>query len=83
MTNNILVGTHMNVIHNCRKLGVFSIESVDGVHGRVEVLHILGVHLEEWSILDHNVSNALIFRSFLPLGHSFFKLKLGNIVVSK
>ena len=68
----------MDFIHNGAELGVLAVQSVDRVHGGVEVLHVLGVHLEEGGIFHHDVSNPLILRASLPFRHPFFQLKNSN-----
>ena len=68
--------THMDIIHNGTELRVLVVQSVHGVHGGVEVLHVLSVHLEEGGIFHHDVSNPLIRRVTVPLLHPFFELEV-------
>ena len=68
----------MDFIHNGAELGVLAVQSVDRVHGGVEVLDVLGVHLEEGGIFHHNVSNPLILRVTVPFLHPFFELENSN-----
>ena len=70
--------THVDIVHNGSELGVLVVESVHGVHGGVEVLHVLSVHLQEGGIFHHDVSNPLILRASLPFRHPFFQLKNSN-----
>ena len=66
----------MNLINYGGELGVLGVERVDRVHGRVEVLDVLGVHLEEGSVLHHDVSYPLILRAFFPFIYPIFELKV-------
>ena len=66
----------MNLVHNGTKLGILVVQSVHCVHSCVEVLHILGVHLEEGCVLHHDVSYPLVLGTLLPFVHTFFELKV-------
>ena len=68
--------THVDIVHNGTELGVLVVESVYGVHGGVEVLHVLRVHLQEGGIFHHDVSNPLILGVSVPLLHPFFELEV-------
>ena len=64
----------MNLVHNGTKLGILVVQSVHCVHSCVEVLHILGVHLEEGCVPHHDVSDPLELCTFAPLGHPGLEL---------
>ena len=64
----------MNLINYGGELGVLGVERVDGVHGRVEVLDVLGVHLEEGRVLDHDVPDPLVLGVLAPLRHPLLQL---------
>ena len=64
----------MNFINDGGELGVLGVERVDGVHGRVEVLDVLGVHLEEGRVLDHDVPDPLVLGVLAPLRHPLLQL---------
>ena len=66
----------MNFINNRGKLGVLGVEAVDGVHGGVEVLDVLSVHLEEGSVLDHDVPDPLVILPLAPASHPLLQLKV-------
>ena len=66
----------VDVVHDGGELGVLVVQRVHGVHGGVEVLHVLGVHLEEGGIFHHDVSNPLVLRSSLPFLHPFLELEI-------
>ena len=68
--------THMDIIHNGTELRVLVVQSVHGVHGGVEVLDVLGVHLQEGSIFHHDVSYPLVLRASVPFLHPFFELEI-------
>ena len=70
------ISTHMNFINNRGELGVLGVEAVDGVHGGVEVLDVLGVHLEEGGVLDHDVPDPLVILPLAPASHPFLQLKV-------
>ena len=71
----------MYLIHNGLELTVLAVEGPNGGHGRVEVLHVLGVHLEEGRVPHHDVTDPLELRPVVPLGHP--GLELGNVVLFK
>ena len=64
----------MNLINYGGELGVLGVERVDRVHGRVEVLDVLGVHLEEGRVLDHDVPDPLVLGVLAPLRHPLLQL---------
>ena len=66
--------TYVNLIHDGLELTVLAVEGTNGGHGRVEVLHVLGVHLEEGCIPHHDVSDPLELCTFAPLGHPGLEL---------
>lgn len=66
----------MNFINNRGELGVLGVEAVDGVHGGVEVLDVLGVHLEEGGVLDHDVPDTLVLLPLAPPSHPLLQLKV-------
>ena len=66
----------MDFIHNGAELGVLAVQSVDRVHGGVEVLDVLGVHLQEGSILHHDVSDPLELLTSVPFLHPLCELKI-------
>ena len=68
--------TYVDLVHDGAELGVLCVERVHGVHGSVEGLDVLGVHLEEGSILHHDVSYPLVLWSLVPFLHPLFELKV-------
>ena len=70
--------THMNLVHDGLELPVLGTQAVDGRHGCVEVLDVLGVHLEEGRVPHHHVTDPLELRALGPAGHA--ALQLGSRV---
>ena len=66
--------TYVNLIHDGLELTVLAVEGTNGGHGRVKVLHVLGVHLEEGRIPHHDVSDPLELCTFAPLAHPGLEL---------
>ena len=66
----------MDLVHDGGELGVLVVQSVHGVHGGVEVLDVLGVHLEEGGVLDHDVSDPLELLTSVPFLHPLCELKI-------
>ena len=64
----------MDFINNRGELGVLGVEVVDGVHGGVEVLDVLGVHLEEGGVLHHDVPDPLMLLALAPSSHTLLQL---------
>jgi hypothetical protein len=75
-TNVVLLQTtHVNVVHDCLKLAVFVVRGVDEVDGRVKVLDVLCVHLEEGREVSDDVADPLVGLVQVPAGHALAKLK--------
>ena len=66
--------TYVNLIHDGLELTVLAVEGTNGGHGRVEVFHVLGVHLEEGRVLDHDVPDPLVLGVLAPLRHPLLQL---------
>ena len=64
----------MYLIHDGLELTVLAVEGANGSHGRVKVLHVLSVHLEEGRVPHHDVTDPLELRAVAPLGHPGLKL---------
>ena len=64
----------MYLIHDGLELTVLAVEGANGSHGRVEVLHVLGVHLQEGRVPHHDITNPLELRAVAPLGHPGLEL---------
>ena len=64
----------MYLIHDGLELTVLAVEGTNGGHGRVKVLHVLGVHLEEGRVSHHDVTDPLELRAVAPLGHPGLEL---------
>ena len=67
--------TYVYLIHDGLELTVLAVEGTNGGHGRVKVLHVLGVHLEEGGVLDHDVSDPLVLRALAPARHPLLQLR--------
>ena len=64
----------MYLIHDGLELTVLAVEGANGSHGRVKVLHVLSVHLEEGRVPHHDVTDPLELRAVAPLGHPGLEL---------
>jgi hypothetical protein len=71
----MLTVTYMNLVEYGGKLGIFGVLEVDGVHGGVEVLDVLRVHLEEGRVTHHHVPDLLQLGALVPAAHAFFQLQ--------
>ena len=65
----------MNLVENGGKLGVLGVLDVDGGHGVVKVLDVLGVHLEEGRVAHHDVPDLLELGPTLPAPHPLLQLQ--------
>ena len=74
--------TYVNLIHDGLELTVLAVQGTNGSHGRVKVLHVLGVHLQEGRVPHHDITNPLELRAVAPLGHPGLELGRRNVVCS-
>ena len=66
--------TYVYLIHDGLELTVLAVQGTNGSHGRVKVLHVLGVHLQEGRVPHHDITNPLELRAVAPLGHPGLEL---------
>ena len=65
------MSTHVNLVHDGGEFRVLGVLHVNDGPRVLEVLDVLGVHLEEVGKLDHDVPDLLVLEIDVPFVHSF------------